>query len=382
MHWRWPELGSDSEAKQREKILAKMDAFWSAFAGKTDDLDALFSRKKKWDLPLWMDTHLAPIAKGIMWEFGPAVKRDGSRLCLTGEGNYALQPLLDAMLARAPQIPGWELYRGRLPEEGEMLVATLEGRSGEKMPAVRAAVTRGEHRCVDLAFEIQGMPKKKAEDLVELIAESIVGERVLIRWIGDLSLATKAHQELLPLERVRAAVEREIAAIEAERAAEPFIDRVETAEWALYQSDPDEQDDYQDQDDIMVAPTMDPELWVAARSSYFADERFSAHGEIFAYLKLDGRGGLEGSKFGDREEIEDAITGALSGDRLGAVIGGGTGRFYSYVELALLDVPRAVKAVREVLRDGRLTKRSWILFHDPALANERVGVYADSPPAP
>ncbi len=382
MHWKWPELGDANEAKKRETILAKMDAFWSAFEGRVDDLDALFSRKKKWDLPLWMDSHLAPIAKGIMWEFGPAVEIEGSRLCLTGEGNYALQPLIDAMLARAPKLPGWELYRGRLPEQGDMLVATLEGRSGEKMPAVRASVTRGEHHCVDLAFEIKGMPKKKAEDLVELIAESIVGERVLIRWIGDLSLADKNTKDLLPLEQVRAAVDREIAAIKAERPELPCIDRVESAEWSLYQSEPEEQDDYQDQDDIMVAPTMDPELWVAARSSYFADERFSAHGEIFAYLKMDGRGGLAGSKFGDREDIEDAITGALSGGRLGAVIGGGTGRFYSYVELALLDVPRAIEAVRAVLRDGGLTKRSWILFHDPALAHERVGIYPDSPPPP
>jgi hypothetical protein len=382
MHWKWPELGDAKEAKQREKILANMDAFWSAFQDKLEDLDALFSREKEWDLPAWMDNHLAPIAKGIMWEFGPAVELDGHRLILTGEGNYALQPLIDAMIARAPKIEGWELYRGRLPEEGEMLQATLEGRSGEKMPSVRASVARGEHHCIDLAFEIAGMPKKKAEDLIELLAETVVGEHRLIRWIGDLSLAKKGAKDLLPLGQVRAAVEKEIAAIESELPDTPCIDRVDTAEWSLYQSEPDEQDDYEDQDDIMVAPTMDPELWVAARSSYFADERFSRHGEIFAYVKMDGRDGLKGTKFEDREDIENAITEAIGKDRLGAVVGGGTGRFYSYIELALLEVPRAVAAIRKVLVDGGITKRSWVLFHDPALAGERVGIHGDAPPPP
>src|SRR5687767_2931327 len=99
MHWKWPELGDAKEAKQREKVIEKIDAFWSAFAKKLTDFDALFSGNKQFDLPLWMDSRLEPIAKGIMWEFGPARNVDGHRLCLTGEGNYALQPLIDAMIA-------------------------------------------------------------------------------------------------------------------------------------------------------------------------------------------------------------------------------------------------------------------------------------------
>lgn len=145
---------------------------------------------------------------------------------------------------------------------------------------------------------------------------------------------------------------------------------------------PEEKSDYRRQDDLLVGTTAFLPMWQRAHSELpFASERFSRCGETFCYLKMDGGEGLDPQGFADRGEIEDALENALAKD-LGAVIGGGTGLRYSYVDLALLDVKKAVPAIREALRAGRLPKRSWLLFHDSALEAEWIGIWDDSPPPP
>jgi hypothetical protein len=72
----------------------------------------------------------------------------------------------------------------------------------------------------------------------------------------------------------------------------------------------------------------------------------------------------------------------LTKTQLGALVGGGTGLRYSYIDLALLDVEAAILLMREALRGGRLPKRSWFLFYDSVLAAEWVGVWDDSPLPP
>lgn len=110
-------------------------------------------------------------------------------------------------------------------------------------------------------------------------------------------------------------------------------------------------------------------------------KRFSRFNETFCYLKLDGKdAALEG--FADKAAIEDALAAAFAGTGLGAVIGGGTGFRYSYIDLALIDVEKSIPLLRETLQRGRVAKRSWLLFYDDELAAEWVGIWPDSPEPP
>lgn len=378
MGWTWPDAESKTEAREHEAIARKMDAFWRAFVDKRGDLSALFARKQSWDLPAWMDRHLGAVSKEIMWEFGRAVAADGHRLVLTPEGARHLRPLVGALLARAPRIEGWEFYDARLPETGEALLATVEGRTGVALPTTRVRVERGEHHTLALTFEL-GLAREDAENVVGVLAETLLGEPTMDRWVGSLDVVRRSKKEMVPLADAPAAVAAEIEAIRRTLPETPYLDQSDDVEWSLFKADPPEQKDYPGQADLFVAPTMVPAVFLASRTEGFVDERFSRHGEIFAYVKIDGR---KGSGFEDREAIENAIGAALASDRLGAVVGGGTGRFYSYVELALLDVPRALTAIREVLRAGGVSKRSWILFHDLALTEEGRGIFPDSPGPP
>ena len=66
----------------------------------------------------------------------------------------------------------------------------------------------------------------------------------------------------------------------------------------------------------------------------------------------------------------------------GAVVGGGTGLRYSYVDLALTDPEKGLGQVVDVLRKGKIVKRAWILFFDDVYRAEWVGVWEDSPALP
>jgi len=80
--------------------------------------------------------------------------------------------------------------------------------------------------------------------------------------------------------------------------------------------------------------------------------------------------------------VEDALDEALVGSQLGAVISGGTGRIYSYIDLALAEVRPAIAVIRDVLRKGNIPVRTWLLFHDGRWRNEWLGVWEDTPAPP
>lgn len=322
--------------------------------------------------------------ESLRWEFGPARKGNGHRLVITPEGEHALVPLVEAMLARAPRLRGWEFYGGRQAETGEWLTATIEGRTGRPMPKTKVGVSAGAHGRIDLVFELAGLSEKDAESTALLLTETLLGEDVLDTWIGAISVEPPSKKRRLSLDAVPAAVEAAIAAVQKALPKKPAVDRLARAEWTLFHGDPPEAEDYGDQDDLIVAPTMVPEVFQAVRAPGYSDRRFSRHGEVFAYVKIDGRKGLAGSRFEDRDDIQEALDKVLVEPRLGAVVGGGTGRIYSYVELALLEPQRALPKIRKVLRDGGVPLRSWILFHDPTLADEWLGVHpkTKAPPRP
>ncbi len=382
MRWRFPDPEDTKEQKARERVEKKIDAFWAALVKRSDDLDALFSRRASWDLPAFMARHLGAVHEDLRWEFGPARKGHGHRLVITPEGEHVLVPLVEAMLARAPRLRGWEFYGGRQAETGEWLTATIEGRTGRPMPKTKVGVSAGAHGRIDLVFELAGLSEQDAEATAILLAETMLGEDVLDTWIGAITVEPPSKKRRLALDAVPAAVEAAIAAVQKALPKKPAVDRLARAQWTLFQGDPPEAEDYADQDDLFVAPTMVPEVFQAVRAPGYSDRRFSRHGEVFAYVKIDGRKGLTGSRFTDRDDIQEALDKVLVKPRLGAVVGGGTGRIYSYVELALLDPKRALPKIRKVLRDGGLPLRSWILFHDPTLADEWLGIHPKTKPPP
>lgn len=377
---RWKFAGDAARAEKLQRI----DAWWRAFAGQTARLDALFNSREKWDLPQWMYDHLGAIDENLCWEYGAGVN-GGHRLVITPESRRELRPLVETILARAPKLAGWEFYPHRLAES----VAEAEGMLGAfglpPLPDARVSATPGAHNLIDLTFlapTVRDIDDERALHAAFKLTEVLLGENVLDSWIGGIRFE-KAAPDAVALSEMRRSVSDQIARIKAKLPEAPSWENSHDAEWGLWELKPKQDSDYVHQTDMFVGKSMHREMWMAAHSDApFFSERFSRHGETFCYVKIDGTVDLSGELFKDKGDIEDALDAALIPAQTGAVVGGGTGLRYSYVDLALSDLEKGISQVVGVLREGKINERAWILFFDDIYREEWVGVWDHSPPPP
>jgi hypothetical protein len=387
MRWKFftPGERRDEDAR-RATIVAQIDAWWDAFAAKLGEFDRLFNGQSQWDLVAWMGENLQRIDARLMWEFGPGAS-GGHRLVITPEADHHLRPLVDEILTRAPTLPGWSFFAHRGPEGVEQMTLAMKNRTGAEPAFTGVGLTAGECNRIDLAFQFPQSLLHRDRDLAHtqafLAAESLLGEDLSTDWVGVLSAAAEVAQPL-PAGALRRAFIMLGAEQRSRLPAQPFLDRLESLAWTEIDLKPKKQEDYLHRYDLGAAVTCAPDLWRNAHSSQlFWSGRFSRSGETFCYLKIDRGGPLRRSAVGKRIQIEDALNQALRPARLGCVIGGGSGRRYNYIDLALTDVRAAADIIRSVLlRGGLQTRRAWLLFFDDSLGAEWIGMWPDSPAPP
>jgi hypothetical protein len=267
-----------------------------------------------------------------------------------------------------------------------MALRTVEVRTGGNITGARftAAVGLGNH--IDLTFSLPEFSGEENDRSHLFVAtETLLGEEVLDKWIGTIAVQPFHHgMPGQPISALREGVDALIQRVRAGLPPTPCFEVSRSTAWTAFKLVPEESDDdYPAQSDMFVGKTMAMDMWRAAhRRGGFASARFSVHGETFCYVKLDGREGTDEERFADKSDIEDALDAVLVSQRLGCHVGGGTGLWYSYIDLALTDVDRGCEAVRRALQAGNVPKRSWILFFDDEWAREWIGVYDDSPPPP
>ena len=314
----------------------------------------------------------------------------GHRLVITPETRRELRPLVREILRRAPQLEGWEFYGYRLAEDIDQAAATVEGRVGGEIGSLKVLVQLGDFNRVDLRF--LGFPPEADEQQNNSVAfvasETLLGEEVLDRWIGVIDVEPRPvgdDERPFAVADLQAKVAQLIDQIQETLPERPWheIDIENDVPWNTMEIESEECDGCIRQEDLLVAISPLPGIVQNALSgATFDSARFSRCGETFCYLKIDGSEGLDGSVFSDRGDIEDAINAVLRPAKLGSSIGGGTGRRYSYVELALVDIDRAWQEMRLVLQEGHLTPRTWLLFHDDERRFDWQGLYDDSPAPP
>ncbi len=274
-------------------------------------------------------------------------------------------------------------------------------RAGVDFSDFTVGVRRGEHHRVDLTYSsphVSGPDDQTAINAAFVASEALLGEEMLDQWVGVIEVASTPGSGVLrslfgrkepggpspiPLSRLKPTFDSIVGSIRDQLPDRPHQDWVDTAEWTLWKLEPREADDWPGQFDLVVGKSANPAMWIAAHGNdVFSSQRFSRCGETFCYLKLDGLEGLGDGEFADKAAIEDAVDAVLCPARLGCHVGGGTGKRYSYVDLALTDVDAGIQAIRRRLREGNIPRRSWIQFFDAELEAEWVGIYDDSQPPP
>jgi hypothetical protein len=387
MAWKFLNPQDSHAVRRQQALLQKIDRWWATFRARTRDLDDLFHRRQEWDLPAWMEANLQDINPHLMWEFGADVAGGGHRLVITPESEKHLRPLVETILERAPAVPGWTFCPYRQPETLAEAAATVEARTGQDLCSVKAAARIGEQHCVDLVFHspTYSLPvDQEGWNAAFVAAESLLGEEMLDKWVGAIHITPDAEgRRFLPLDRLRGTVSALVSGITDQLPNRPCHQLPEEPGGAVFKRQPEEMADYPFKADLFTASTMFPEFWQCAHASQtFYSVRFSRFAERFAYVKIDGRKGPDGNPSGDRGTIEDALDNALKPAGLGCVIGSGTGLRYSYIDLALTDVGRASRAICKVLQQGRIARRSWLLFFDCEWEREWVGAWEDTPAPP
>ncbi len=404
MRWAYLDPLDPDEFAYRARMLRCIDNWWTAFSDRHDDLDELFRGHAQWDLATWMEEHLHAIHPSLMWEFGPATRVEGRRLVITPESESWLRPLVKSMLQRAPKLPGWEFHEYRPAESLEDALLSVEGRTGGDLTDCQVQVRLTPTKKIELVF----YPKNCRRDDDEqsrmaafVAAESLLGEHTLDRWVGPIEVAAPSKQKkwwsvlpgknptqeqagMIALERLKPTVDALIGAIIDQLPGQPchaFIN-ADDCDWTVFEFEPPECEDYPARDDLMIAISGRQDVLEATYAGVFHSDCHSSQGETFCYLKIDGAEGLGDSTFEDRAQVEDALNSVLVPEKVGCVFGGGTGRRYSYVDLALTDVTRALPLIRGVLLEGGVPRRTWIQFFDDAHSREWIAIHNDAPAPP
>ncbi len=384
---------------------AAIRSWWAAFSQDKDIISRSFFSEHSgaFDIVAWMREYLGAVDPALMWEFGPGIKKR-HRLVITPEARRELRPLVRYLLNEAPEFEDWEFYEYRLARDFERAQSFMEQRAGWKdITAIDFQLSEGRFGKIDVKFFV---PFREPEDSLLnklfILLETLLGEEVLDKWVGYIDVAQKKGRKFLgrligtkgrsDYNIINLAMEfsQKMALIKGKNPKNRYFDIVDTIEGGnarrtigfLFKIDSKEQLDYPDKKDLFVAVSPFNEFFSATLDGHeqFYSERFSNNGEIFIYIKMDGSAGdLNQEIFVDRGAIEDALSDALEPLSLGCVVGGGTGRRYSYIDLAVTDLERSVATIQQVLRNGKLTKRSWILFHDADLRAEWIGVWDNSP---
>lgn len=394
MRWILADPNNAAEQQWKQHVIGATDRWWRAFQANAASISTSFSRSGSFDVVRFMDDNLQAIDPHLCWEFGPArrtanAQAGGHRLVITPESEHWLRPMLGYVLSRTPQIPGWEFYAHRLPEDVEMARATVQGRCGVQLNQAGIEARIGRHRKIDVlyTFPQERWSEEQARNVAFVLTETLLGEETLDGWIGAIDAVDPKEpgHRWLPLERAGATVTAVATSMMEQLPGEPaFLVDKESAKWSNYEMKREgDAEDYPERCDIIVGSTCRMELIEAVMSGRLFDSRcHSRHKEIFCYLKIDA-GEVDGSERLDhRASLEDPLDAALQQAALGGTIGGASGIRYSYVDLALMNVMQAIPIIRQVLAQQRAPLRTWLLFFDSHFEEEWLGAYPQTPPPP
>ncbi|HEY9713913.1 MAG TPA: hypothetical protein V6C72_10610, partial [Chroococcales cyanobacterium] len=262
----------------------------------------------------------------------------------------------------------------REPDNFSDLKELLLSRVSRFVPGVRARATITKYNAIDITFVASQFSNDNAEADLHycfVACESLLGQRDLEHWVYEIRVVSGLPKSLPD-------------AVDLSEFSEHFLNLKNQILSGLpdvpLQQIPDENAGLFKirKGERATCVSSQPKLMIAALSNrpFFSIQRFSKFNEHICYLKIDE---TELAQRPDRERLEDLLDARLKEENLGCAMGGGWGPIFSFVDLALTDIEKSVPIFRAIAHQMNLPKRSWLLFFDPALSREWIGLYEDSP---
>ncbi len=369
--WVFVDELTQEEREVHEHISLKIDRFWETFAQEQQEIKDVFAGKSSYDIVDFMNQYLNGISDDISWEFGPAVKTKGDRLVITCETEKKLRPLVDEILKRAPKLDGWEFYGYRFAEGIDFVNANIANRTGGRIDDLRFQMEISKLNQVDVNIIRKRSKSKKHYNQTMSDAfyavEMLVGEENLDKWIGEVNVVDMPVDslEVYVMEDFFDQFSVKLDEIKKKIPVEPIYKMEEDdINYTVFS--------YKFQDSVTgeiiagTASTMNMSLWEAIQNGVgaFYSERFSSCGEKFCYIKLERYKSLENSRFETRSDVEELLDSVLRNNKVGCTIGGRSEGDNLYIDLALVDLEKGIKLIKESLRSGDIGGECLILFYD------------------
>ena len=299
-----------------------------------------------------------------------------------------IEPVIRARLAP---------HRGNPAVPATEAIAHIRAAHGVDFTAARARAGFSRGHLIDVVLSLPGgVGSDREHEAAGALMDALLGQARAADWLGEVMLepaprggllrvldARAPAEQSFPVSELPATFERAIEGLYAGLPDRPLWSIGGEHLWTMLEASAERADDYPAQDDLLLASTYMPEMLKCfLGGSPFASRRFSRHGELFSYLKVESVSKDPRLSLSARRVLEDALDAALVSERAGRVVGSGLGIRYAYVDFALANVDAGIDVVSNVARRVGLPLRSWVLFCDSALTGEWAKVHPGTPAPP
>jgi hypothetical protein len=378
--WRFADESNPRELALKQETIARIDTFWNLFGQRCESWRTDFGNSGSKSMVHFLQPAIATIEDGIMWECGPGDDSNFA-LDLTAETNYFLRPIIQTVLERAPQIPGWVFSEYKKPlRPASLAVDGFVCRRQKSLYPFSATFEKSEASGINV---IVSSPKFEKENEIEdlndafLLAEVALGEENLDHWIDYIF--TKGCK-LDECSSEAQAVEAMVNGFEKLKG-----DLIDGLPGVPYHKFPQREQYYNvelNSENMQTLPRYGLTLWliefmnVFTKGLRFNSRRLSRFGERFCYLRFEGATGMDPVS---RGEIEDSLDAQLREAAVGCVFGGGSGPNSSmFIDLCLEDIEVAIPLLRSSVEMAKLPHNAKLRFYDADLVHEWVGMFNDT----